>query len=1206
MTYSRSDNQTSRTTSPIDALNRTIEALEARLEGLMSEGGARRPGGQPSIETQERDAVALIRERQRQLNAFRSQAGRPKQAAPAPVERRADAAPSGDRPAAASEADSDLREVAQALVALRRELRSDIRRDLGEDIGRQFDHLRQELEQIRGLASRETMPDALKPDLARLTEGLDALRHERPSAALANVHADMEQLRELIDGLAREETVRGLDNRWAEICEMMNEIDPGAVRDEISALTSRLDEIRAAVALLPDAGWSRQMEAEAAALTGAVERLARQHVDTADLRHDIGHLNERLDEISQAIVAASTAMPTPVDSATMERIEGRLAQIGDRLGADGALGPRLDELAARLNTFAENAGSEDLARRIDALAERIAGGLPARDVPDIADHLDELTARIDDLNATLSAPRQMVGDDLLDRFEALVARAEESGASGSDRPQLGILQRQLEEITGRLDQANPAPAAISDDALRGLETQILNLSELINSRGPVASDGALAILEPRLAAIEGHLAHSQADVIAAATRAAESAVASFLESGVDDYEEGAGDYSAVAGLAEDLRSLEKLTRMSEERNARTFDALHDTLLKIADRLEAIDRNRGTRLGEAALMPAASMAAAVAGTQAVAADAPVEKISAEAPSGLPSSSETTSRSFIGKLAERMRPKRELQERTEPAIADTTEPRAELEPTPPIDPSDTLDAGAANEPLEPGSGTPDIGRILQKVREQQGTGVNSGSITYSESEKADFIAAARRAAQAAAAEVEASGRVQAGRSRKKSESGTSRRRPILIAVGAVLLALLSYPVVTGLLGEERPESRVATVSEPAEAVDTAALTMAEENAAAMPEARDTVEAVEQRTAEVEPPVTEPVIAETPPLAEMHAQSVLAEEPEADRPATSMQQASQPAPPAPAIEENAASAAQASAEEAGRAARVAALPDDIGTQALKDAAREGDALALFELGARYTEGRGVETDLTQAALWYRDAAENGFAPAQYRLGNFYEKGSGVERDTAEARRWYEAAAEQGNASAMHNLAVMHASGGEGVAPDYEVAADWFLDAAEHGVRDSQFNLAVLFARGSGVEQDLGQSYKWFAIAAREGDADAAAKRDEVANVMEEDELAEARAEVELWQPKPLDPQSNAVEMPEEWAVSETRTASVDTTQAIRSIQIILNGQGYDAGSPDGILGAKTTEAIRAFQRAEGLEPTGRMDDALVRALLESQDRG
>jgi localization factor PodJL len=293
-------------------------------------------------------------------------------------------------------------------------------------------------------------------------------------------------------------------------------------------------------------------------------------------------------------------------------------------------------------------------------------------------------------------------------------------------------------------------------------------------------------------------------------------------------------------------------------------------------------------------------------------------------------------------------------------------------------------------------------------------------------------------------------------------------------------------------------------------------------------------------------------------------------------------------------------AAAEPAAQAPVI--VPDAVQPKALADAARSGDPLALFEIGARYSEGsNGLPADQKQAAGWYQLAADKGFAPAQYRLGSLYEKGNGVERDVAKARTFYEAAANQGNAGAMHNLAVLYASGALGQ-QDYATAATWFTKAANLGVTDSQFNLAILCARGNGVPTNLEESYKWFAIAAKAGDKDAAAKRDEVAKAMKPDQLDSARAKADLWKPEPLDNKANGIEIPDAWANGPApKTATVDMKKAIRNIQAILNNNGFDAGPPDGEMGARTVSALKSFQKSIGQEPTGKVNDATVKALLE-----
>ncbi|MBR0752973.1 SEL1-like repeat protein [Bradyrhizobium jicamae] len=195
---------------------------------------------------------------------------------------------------------------------------------------------------------------------------------------------------------------------------------------------------------------------------------------------------------------------------------------------------------------------------------------------------------------------------------------------------------------------------------------------------------------------------------------------------------------------------------------------------------------------------------------------------------------------------------------------------------------------------------------------------------------------------------------------------------------------------------------------------------------------------------------------------------------------------------------------------------LPDAIGGPALRTAALKGDPAAAYEVGLRYAEGKGVQSNLDEAAKWYDRAAQAGVIPAVFRLGTFYEKGLSVKRDADVARRYYVQAAERGNAKAMHNLAVLDADGG-GKGANYKSAAQWFRKAADRGVADSQFNLGILYARGIGVEQNLAESFKWFSLAAAQGDADAGHKRDDVAKRLDPQSLAAAKLAIQTFTPEP-----------------------------------------------------------------------------------------
>jgi peptidoglycan hydrolase-like protein with peptidoglycan-binding domain len=46
------------------------------------------------------------------------------------------------------------------------------------------------------------------------------------------------------------------------------------------------------------------------------------------------------------------------------------------------------------------------------------------------------------------------------------------------------------------------------------------------------------------------------------------------------------------------------------------------------------------------------------------------------------------------------------------------------------------------------------------------------------------------------------------------------------------------------------------------------------------------------------------------------------------------------------------------------------------------------------------------------------------------------------------------------------------------------------------------------------------------------------------------------------------------------------------VKAAQNALRARGYEIGDPDGTLGPKTHAAVQAFQKAEGLKVTGRLD--------------
>ncbi|MCS6759285.1 MAG: hypothetical protein MO852_10020, partial [Candidatus Devosia euplotis] len=145
-----------------------------------------------------------------------------------------------------------------------------------------------------------------------------------------------------------------------------------------------------------------------------------------------------------------------------------------------------------------------------------------------------------------------------------------------------------------------------------------------------------------------------------------------------------------------------------------------------------------------------------------------------------------------------------------------------------------------------------------------------------------------------------------------------------------------------------------------------------------------------------------------------------------------------------------------------------EGIGPLKMREAAANGNAKAQLEVAVILSEGRAVEQNYDEAAIWYERSAAQGFVPAQYRLGNLYETGTGVDKDLEIAKLWYQRAAEADNRMAMHNLAALYAGGQLGDRA-FETAAEWFAQVAARGMTDSQFSLDMLYARGLGVPQDF-----------------------------------------------------------------------------------------------------------------------------------------
>jgi localization factor PodJL len=1232
-----------RSYASLEQLNRSLETLEQRLERNREETGSQPPVGQRRAAMPAHDFTsAPPRPRQPDYRSWQEQPmQQPYQSIARDIER--------------MRKDEDGVAAFGKIAGELKGLREELRHQMASSMRREFDDLRKDFQQVNahgGMAASK-----LGQDVERISSAVQALGERGDDRSINMLRLEIEQVKAALRTLAREETVLSVDRRWDDFGrrfdDFENRLATGSGQPsnaaEIAALTDRLDQIGRAVGELPESLPLRALEEKVRTLAGALDHFIERQDGRSN--QTFAQIEERLDEISRAIVGATVAAQQQhMDPVPFERIEARISALArqieevaeDRSGNElaqhlQALSRRVDELAAR--SAMPDEAVERLAYQISIIADKVDHAPAGPDVSEIFSGIEqrfdvlsslferrqddaleqgnmlfrELERRLNEVAERIDRRQAEAGFDsgsfmkaIDQRFSELAATLVSGRNEGAGDEAIRGLETRLEGISRQLDQSASQIAGIDPDLVRSLEAQVSGLSEHLAK--PSAPLPEFVDLSPRLMEIEKSIADSRDSVMEAARSAAESATRSLVGSQPET--------AAAAGLTEELKALEDLTRRSDERNSKTFEAIHDTLLKIVDRMGTLERDAAGPVGKLEVRVTPSIdsddifadaglesepGASPPAQRAIVERTPAQAAAAAAMAALgtdhqptePEQNPARTRGLLGGLF------RSRKAAKEPKLAGSTVTEAEKDAAPEVDLDAPLDPKLANRPLEPGSGAPDLNAIMKRVRDERAPTVRPSE---SDAGKSDFIAAARRAAQAAAAESDVKKRKSnVGSPVKALRIGDilkSRRKQVLMVTTALLTALAGLQLGKTLMNDA---DEIAGLGSSAAAM-VAQLNAVPGDTATAPDeaatAEETADPVAARIVDAPEELPIDTVEETDI-------SYAAEAPFAE-PAPIEPVPSDDMPIASTPMQDIKVAAVSPVERMTEAATVVPgatvsidVPADAGPLPLREAASAGDAKALYEVATRYADGRGGKPDMVAAATWYEKSAELGFAPAQYRIGNMYEKGIGVERDFAQSRSWYLKAAEKGNASAMHNLAVLYAMGADGQT-DNDAAAEWFVKAAELGVKDSQFNLGILSAKGVGVKQSLEDSYKWFALVAKTGDKDAANKRDEIANALRPEQLERARATADLWKPKPLDPEANVTDIPAEWQESSEKTASVDMPKAIMTVQEILNKNGYEAGSADGMMGGKTRAAIAQFQKDNGMEPTGEIDEKLLRTLL------
>jgi localization factor PodJL len=766
------------------------------------------------------------------------------------------------------------------------------------------------------------------------------------------------------------------------------------------------------------------------------------------------------------------------------------------------LAKRIDQVREHSETLASKAQTQAVQasqHELRAIENRILGLLkeaqsslaganagPA-EIQRLRGEIERLNRRIDETAQPGSGPEVL---ELRAAVEQLSTRV----AQGPDMRPLADMDRRILDITQRLEQTQAATRSMPQFA--ELENRIAELdykfSEAMAGRG----SSHAAEIDERIAEVSERLSRTEQQLSSLET--IERAVNQLFDTveqqrkWTEEVAEGAASRMAqqilaagpqqvslagspeIQALENGLTAVRTAAETADQRNQETLEAVHDTLEQIVTKLAELETATiGQRVAAAAAAPLMEQAAPVASEFAASPSSnPFEEALLQ--SGMPAAGQ---------------------------------PMAEIQPAP-----EGLESAPAFNPFE----------VAPQAAVNPFAPVGSAPQADSFAGSDDFIAAARRAAQAASQQksilagispgaakiseesskrllnlpffkkkpqgqpqhgpVGLAGEIKPPPGFKAANSNTENKRRKLLLMGLVLLAAVSAFTFNMVGRSHKAKAPVApaAIEQSIEQGSTTAPAPLEQSAPAAPVPAP----LESGALETE---TDPILTGSLP-------QTLGTKP-------------------------------ISALVAGEAAAPENLPPaEVGAMALREAAALGDPTAQFVIATRYLNGEKVQQDYEKAAYWYGKAAAQGSAPAQYRLATMYERGRGVAKDLKAALGWYERSAGLGNVKSMHNAAVL-ASGNELGAPDYKRAYKWFSLGAAHGLKDSQYNLAVLLERGLGTEANKSDAWFWYSVAGQQQDGDAAKRASVLAKALTQGELLAAKTRLAAWSPEKAPDTANVI---------------------------------------------------------------------------------
>ena len=916
-------------------------------------------------------------------------------------------------------------------------------------------------------------------ELRRLSGMIERLRADQNKDVLANeVRKEVAELKSLFGRVNVEGTLHTLENGYAHIVERLDGLSRGVVDPAVLlSVTDRLSEIEDAFAALPRSEHMDVLEDRVSSIADRLEVLLqrKEHGEIEPLRQELREVREFVEHADV--------------KSLIDRIDERMKFVSGKLDD-------LEKLAKE---------QRGLDTRLSAMEDRM---------PESATFAS-LQGRLEDIVGMMSSNREDSSDsgrlqqvdERLNEIAARLERMEKAAPLSADTSAFDTLDLRLEQISSKIESieknAGHSPIA-NDDGEGGGNPLLLQLQERLNDlnqRLAQPSDGVTAtdleMLREEIGAMR------DAAAVPISSEGLERRIIDLAQMISSD--ESGGDNTRIEQLGEKVAALATQIE-NTSRDAQDLSEVTSAL----DRIEAGLRQTREDVVDIAKAAAQEVAASRPEGTAFQYDAAISALQGDLKRLLDAAEGSDERarntfegvkSVLGSLSDRL----ENLERTGLS---------------------TSGEGHTFEPPATETSAQVLPMFSGGKKRAEGAGEEPRPRERTRDRKADFIAAARRAAQAAseeAAQLDTVNRfedsdgpdAERGTARKSWFRGLMRRKggrktkegvaaDEAISEAASEAAYMEEASVPDsdepvILAGDRPapEDKPASGGRRRRAIIyTAAAVVLAIGAlqvfkfANTPTGGENVTASETAGAPVavagpasnaeNQPVTQ--TQQGQPTLSPAGQSIVPE----IAPQSAVDGSSGPLDPSAAVLGQGDLPQIASGQEPEPGVAFAPPTEVPGGLASQPPAKPGNLSAgplVTQTPAANTEG--ILANLPPEAVGpmaLRTAAANGDPAAAFLVGVKYTEGDGVPADLGVAATWYQRAAEQGLAPAQYRLASLFEKG-RGVERDIAAARTWYVKAAEAGNAKAMHNLAVLYAEGGGGAPDYNSAAKWFEAAANFG---------------------------------------------------------------------------------------------------------------------------